>query len=155
MFYRLHLLVEYPDDENIVCALSVKNGVSLVVVTANAVCDCLALMPHLWGAGQKAQGVIQIVGVSVGLVGTEVKQGIFVDGSEVFSSKPGELIHRAFSSPGPQSRAETVRFPRFSRLPPLRFSAPPSGFPVVPAGAGRNARPRWLSRNVPTRSTCR
>lgn len=155
MFHRLHLLVEYSDDENIVFALPIKNGVSLVVVTANAVCDCLALMPHQWGVCQKTQGVIQIVGVSVGLVGAKVEEGVFVDSSEVFSGKPGELIHRAFSSPGPQSRAETVRSPRFSHLPPPRFSAPPSGFPAVPAGAGRNARPRWLSRSVPTRSTCR
>jgi hypothetical protein len=46
MSHRFHLLMEYPDDKNILLAPPVKNGVSLVIVTANPICDFLALMPH-------------------------------------------------------------------------------------------------------------
>jgi len=46
MSHWLHLLVEHPDNKNTVLTLPVENGVSLVIVTANPICDLLALIPQ-------------------------------------------------------------------------------------------------------------
>ena len=48
MSHGFHLLMEYPDDKNILLTPSVKNDMSLVIVTANLISKLLALIPHEW-----------------------------------------------------------------------------------------------------------
>tara|TARA_R110002110_G_scaffold107320_1_gene268431 strand:- start:170 stop:379 length:210 start_codon:yes stop_codon:yes gene_type:complete len=62
---------------------TVKNGVTLVIVTADPNCDLLALIPHERRAGQKTKGALQVIGIGVGLTSIKVEQCIFVNRFEV------------------------------------------------------------------------
>lgn len=152
MNHRLHLLMEYPDDKNTGLTPSVKNGVPLVIVAANPIGDLLTHMPHERRAGQEVKGALQVIGVVIGLASTKVKQGIFVDSSEILRRKFGELIQDVSASPVRQYRAETSHFLRFVPQLLRRILVLLFDFPDVRASARLNARLHSLSRSVRTQS---
>src|SRR6187551_3665339 len=102
MFHRFHLLMENADNKNIMLALPVKNGVSLVIVTANPIGYFGARISHERRAGQELKSALQMVGISISLYGAKSKQGVFVDSGEIFYRKIRQLIHGAAASPGRQ-----------------------------------------------------
>ena len=114
MSHRLHLLMEYSNHKNVMFTLPVKYGMSLVIVASHSIGDVVALIAHQWRTGEETQGTLQVIGVCVSLVSTEIKQGVFVYRCKIIYRKIRQLIHGVSVSPAWQSRAETGHFPRFA-----------------------------------------
>lgn len=114
MSHRLHLLMEYSNHKNVMFTLPVKYGMSLVIVASHSIGDVVALIAHQWRTGEETQGALQVIGVCVSLVSTEIKQGVFVYRCKILYRKIRQFIHGVSVSPARQSPAETGHFPRFA-----------------------------------------